>query len=110
MNTKVHNGFYMLAGTVQSEQNIQQIQSLLASQKIYSDIQDDELKIDGRATIYFRAGFAHEFILVGDAPDREDLMSDVEQLSSVLCNENIQHAYEVYDTENIQIHDYSFHP
>jgi len=104
-------GFYMLAGTVQSDQTLQQIQALLEQHSICSEYDEDEqeltLLLD--STIIFRAGFAHEFIVVGDAIEEQKLLDAVKSLSQSLSALSIQHAFELYDMQNQLIHELEHH-
>ena len=102
--------FYMLAGTVLSDLDMQQMMSFLSQQGLQCRMEDEELRIDGAARIYVRPGFDHEFILVGDAREEIDLRRDCEQLSAVLRSQRIQHAYELYGRDNEAIAEYEFTP
>lgn len=92
--------FYMLAGTVLSHKSLDELQAILADHSISSQIQDDELILDGQATLAFRTGFEHEYILVGDASDYKQLAQAVQTLSTILCQQQLQHSLEIYDTNN----------
>ena len=98
----------MLAGTVLCESSQHTLQNLLEQKGIATQIVDDEIVVSGEARISFRTGFEHEYILVGDAHDGDILLAAIHKVSTVLCQQNIKHGYEVYDTENNQIFDYTF--
>lgn len=98
----------MLAGTVNCDSGQQILQNLLTQHGIAAQIVDDEIVVTGEARISFRTGFEHEYILVGDAHDGDILLAAIHKVSTVLYQQKINHAYEVYDTENNQIFDYTF--
>lgn len=102
-------GFYMLAGTVSTHKSLTDIQSLLAD-NYKSEINDDELELDSQVNLTFRSGFDHEFIIVGDSTDSKLLISESEKLSSDLQKLSIQHAFEIYDTDNLKISEIAYNP
>ena len=104
------SSFYMLAGTVNSDDNLDQMQQLLSSAGLKTTIDDDELEIEGQATLYFRAGFDHEYILVGDSDNQQILSNEAKKLSDVLQSNRLQHGYEIYDTENLMVDEFDYQP
>lgn len=98
----------MLAGTVLTELGLADIKALLADSSIKSEIIDDDLELEGQSSLVFRQGFDHEFILVGDAMDRQIMLEEARRLSATLQQHAIQHAYEIYDTDNLQIFEYDY--
>lgn len=99
----------MLAGTVLSNKSLEELQAMLIQLSIPSEIKQDEIVLNSTsATLYFRTGFEHEYILVGDASDGETLLSEANKISALLRQHSIQHGYEIYDTDNQQIFDYEF--
>jgi hypothetical protein len=94
------SGFFMLAGTVQSELGLSELRQLLQRQSIAAVIVDDELEIEGHANLTFRSGFDHEYILVGDSLDEDTLMAETNRLSKALSMQGISHAIEIYDRQN----------
>lgn len=98
----------MVAGTVLTDLDLEQLRRVLEKNGVDAEINDDELKIRDEATVYFRTGFEHEYILVGDAREREPLLRQVQRISEVLKRNDISHAFEIYDTDNDQVHDYEF--
>jgi hypothetical protein len=104
------SGFFMIAGTVLTDLGMNEMQLLLRQQGIVSHMQDDELRVEGACRIYFREGFDHEFILVGDAREESELRQESTRLSAALKSHGIQHAYELYDKANEPIADYEFCP
>lgn len=98
----------MLAGTVLTDIELTNIKTLLMESSIKSEIIDDDLELQGQSELVFRPGFDHEFILVGDATEQEILLEEAGRLSAALRQHGIQHAYEIYDTDNLQIFDYEY--
>ncbi len=103
------SGFYMLAGTLTSDQSLQQILEKLTELGLPGKIDDDELELDTPASLTIRSGFDHEYILVGDALERELLQAECERLSGLLKQMHMSHEMEIYDTRNELINqiDYS---
>ena len=102
--------FYMLAGTVSTADSLQQLQQRLSKAGLETLIDDDELEINGDATLIFRQGFDHEYILVGDSGEKETLITAAGHLSDILKTLGLQHGLEVYDTQNLMIDEFEFTP
>ena len=102
--------FFMLAGTVCCDDNLESIQQRLASVGLNTRIDDDELEIEGEATLYFRSGFEHEYILVGDSENQQVLISETRKLSQLLQGLSLQHGYEIYDRDNQMIDEFDYQP
>ena len=100
----------MLAGTVCCDDRLESIQQRLASVGLNTRIDDDELEIEGEATLYFRSGFEHEYILVGDCEDQQLLISETRRLSQLLQGLSLQHGYEIYDMDNQMIDEFDYQP
>lgn len=100
----------MLAGTIASENDLPQFRDLLAKSGYIVSIEDDELFIEGEATLILRTGFEHEYILVGDCNRLECITHDAHKLSKVLQHHRIEHGFEIYDTENLQIDELEYRP
>jgi hypothetical protein len=100
--------FYMLAGTLTSDQTLNQISMQLKDLGVAGQIDDDELELDSPANLAIRSGFDHEYILVGDAPDGELLLGECERFSCLLKQMQMAHEMEIYDTRNelIQLFEY----
>ena len=99
----------MLAGTVLSDKNLQELQQMLAEHCISAQVQQDEIVISGSSSrLYFRTGFEHEYILVGDAGDGETLITEAKKISNLLRQHHIEHGFEIYDTDNQQIANFQF--
>ncbi len=100
-------GFYMLAGTMMSDLDFAQLQALLLQAGICSahEADEDELALDMPApvSITLRGGFAHEYIVVGDALEEQPLLEAVQRLSQVLDVQGISHEFEMYDPQNRMI-------
>ena len=105
-------GFYMLAGTVLTNLNVNDLQELMNNQRLPAEIKKGELKakFKQQGKVFFRPGFDHEFILVGHAREHEQLMFVVNSICSVLKLHEIQHAYEIYDRDNNQIEEVDYSP
>ena len=102
--------FYMMAGTIASEYDLQYFRDLLAKSGYITSIEDDELFIDGKATLILRTGFQHEYILVGDCNQLECITRDTKKLSKVLQHHGIQHGFEIYDPKNMLIEEFEYLP
>ena len=100
----------MLAGTVQTELSIQHVQKILAEHDIDTQFVDDELVLNGEATLIFRDGFDHEFIVVGDAPAQSILQQATRRLCEVLAQHQLAHEVEIYDTGNHLVFTHSYMP
>ena len=100
----------MLAGTVSCGDSLESIQQHLSSVGLVTHIDDDELEIEGEATLYFRSGFEHEYILVGDCEDQQLLISETRRLSQLLQGLSLQHGYEIYDMDNQMIDEFDYQP
>ena len=103
------SGFYMLAGTLTSDQSLEQISAQLKDLGMTAKIEDDELELDSPANLTIRTGFDHEYILVGDATERELLWGECEHFSELLKQMQMAHEMEIYDTRNEMIHQFIFH-
>ncbi len=103
-------GFYMLAGTVMTDHGIHELRDLLNQQQLPAEMVNDEIKIRQQATVYLRPGFAHEVILVGDAREHQALRDLVQRVSTTLKALDLQHSYEIYDTDNNQVEEFEFKP
>ncbi len=103
-------GFYMLAGTLLSEQSLVELQQMFSAHDFTAELQQDELKIPGDATILVREGFAHESILVGHAREHEDLLAAVDRVSALLQQHRLAHDYEIYDRENQLVDSFDYAP
>jgi len=101
------SGFYMLAGSLMSEQGLQALQQSLLQAGIDSELDDEEneLTLTLAATVTVREGFAHECIVVGDATAEATLLASVQQFSSWLKTQAIAHEFEIYDRQNRLIHE-----
>ncbi len=98
----------MLAGTVLTDRSIAEMKTMLANHEIRAKICEDELELEGRANLTFRTGFDHEYIIVGDSVERQPLLDESGQLSSILRLYQIQHAFEIYDHQNRQIFEFEY--
>ncbi len=103
------SGFYMLAGTLTSDQTLEQISSQLKNLGMAAEIEDDELELDSPASLTIRSGFDHEYILVGDATEKDVLLAECERFSSMLKQMDMPHEMEIYDTSNELIHQFVYH-
>lgn len=103
------SGFYMLAGTLNTDQSLQQIAAQLKDLGVTAQIEDDELELDSPASLTIRSGFDHEYILVGDASEREILWNECERLSGLFKQMQMAHEMEIYDTRNEMIHQFLYH-
>ena len=93
--------FYMAVGTVDWEQGGETLLRSLNEHKLGFEEQEDELEWDSDdATLCLRPGFAHEWILVGDAEDQQQLMQAVQQLSAALQALGIRHEFEIHAPDN----------
>ncbi len=102
-------GFYMLAGTLTSDQSLQQLASQFKELGMAVEIEDDELELDSPANLAVRSGFDHEYILVGDSTERELLLGECERFSGLLKQMQMVHEMEIYDTRNELIHQFNYH-
>jgi hypothetical protein len=103
------SGFYMLAGTLTSDQSLEQISAQLKALGLVSGIEDDELELDSPANLVIRTGFDHEYILVGDATESELLLGECERFSGLLKQMQMSHEMEIYDTRNELIQQIEYH-
>jgi hypothetical protein len=103
------SGFYMLAGTLSSNQSLQQIAAQLTDLGQVVQLEDDELELDSPASLALRSGFEHEYILVGDATESEVILQECERLSKLLQQLQLSHEMEIYDTLNELIQQYAYH-
>ena len=103
-------GFYMLAGTLTSDQTLQQLSIQLKDLGVASQLEDDELELDSPASLAIRSGFDHEFILVGDAAQSDVLLTECERLSGYLKQLGLSHEMEIYDTQNELLKQLNFYP
>ena len=103
-------GFCMVAGTVTTGLDLPELRAMLTKNRIDAQISRGELKVKDQATIYFRPGFDHEYVLVGDAREQTLLMTGIERLSEVLQLNQIPHAYEIYDIDNNPVGEFDFQP
>ncbi len=103
------SGFYMLAGTLTSDQTLQQISVQLKDLGMAVQIEDDELELDSAANLTIRSGFAHEYILVGDATESELLLAECERFSALLTKMQMSHEMEIYDMRNELIEQIIYH-
>ncbi len=103
-------GFFMLAGTLLTEHSLAELQQMFSAHDVAAELQQDELKITGAATILVREGFAHESILVGHAREHDDLLAAVDQVSRLLQQQRLAHDYEIYDRENQVIDSFDYAP
>lgn len=92
--------FCMLAGTVSTGKNFEEIVTLLSKAGFKTEILEDEIELKGRANLIIRSGFDHEYIVVGDAIDNSTLKQESQLLSDKLKQELIQHEFEFYDMTN----------
>lgn len=102
------SGFYMLAGTLTSDQSLEQISAQLKDLGIVSEIEDDELELDSPANLAIRSGFDHEYILVGDATESELLLGECKRFSGLLKQMDMAHEMEIYDTRNELIQQFEY--
>lgn len=102
-------GFYMLAGTLTSDQSLDQISIQLKELGVISQLEDDELELESPASLAIRSGFDHEYILVGDATDSEVLLTECKHFSDILKQMHMSHEMEIYDTKNELIQQYNFY-
>ena len=103
------SGFYMLAGTLSSDQSLQQIAAQLKDLGLDSQMDEDELELDSPASLALRSGFDHEYILVGDATESEVILGECERLSTLFTQMKLSHEMEIYDTRNELVQQYAFH-
>jgi hypothetical protein len=102
------SGFYMLAGTLTSDQSLQQLCSQLRDLGMDAEIEDDELELASPASLAIRSGFDHEYILVGDSTERELLLGECERFSGLLKQMQMAHEMEIYDTRNELIQQFDY--
>jgi hypothetical protein len=103
------SGFFMMAGTVNSERPLQLLAGLLVEAGIDGSIDDDEFVMQSpTSTLALRTGFDHEYIAVGDAEDEIGLLADCTRLSRILKEREITHELEIYDKENRLIEQFVF--
>ena len=101
------SGFYMLAGTALTDLSLQQLSSLCRQQGLDPEVEEDEFSLHADATLTFREGFDHEVVLVGDASGVEALTRLAVKVSSLLSEQGISHAYEIYDPSNELIEEFA---
>jgi hypothetical protein len=97
------SGFFMLAGTIETDLSLQQWRSLLQQGGIDGrlDDEEDELELEAAAAnIVLRGGFGHELIAVGDAQSEDQLRSAAGQLTALLQNNALAYEFELYDRNN----------
>ncbi len=100
----------MLAGTLLTDHNLAELQQMFSAHDLATELQEDELKIPGDATILVREGFAHESILVGHAREHDDLLAGIGQVSKLLQQYRLAHDYEIYDRDNQLIDSFDYAP
>lgn len=103
------SGFYMLAGTMASDQTLEQISAQLKDLGMAGQIEDEELELDSPASLTIRTGFDHEYILVGDATERDLMLGECDRFSGLLKQMQVAHEIEVYDTRNELIQQFVYH-
>ena len=94
--------FYMLAGTLSTDESFSLLQTLLSDGGFELERIDDEILIKGQSNLTIRTGFDHEFIVVGDSTTNAALQHDSEMLSALLKQHQIEHEFEFYDMANEQ--------
>jgi len=101
--------FYMVAGTVNWEQGAEALRRALKEQGLVFELDDDELNASGTAAnLCLRPGFEHEWILVGDAAEEEDLRQALQQLSDALKALGAGHGFEIHAPDNRLIGEIAF--
>ena len=97
------SGFYMLAGTIETDLSLPQWRSMLQQSDLDArlDDEEDELALDfAAANIVLRGGFGHELIAVGDAQTEAELRAAVQQLANWLQAQHVAYEFELYDRQN----------
>ena len=97
------SGFYMLAGTIETDLSLPQWRSMLQQSDLDARLDDDEdeLVLDfAAANIVLRGGFGHELIAVGDAQTEAELRAAVQQLANWLQAQHVAYEFELYDRQN----------
>ncbi len=93
--------FYMVAGTVDWGQGTRPLIEALKRQQLDCALEDDEILIeDPEAELSLRPGFAHQWILVGDAGSQPALLAAVQRLSTALERMGTPHAFELHAPDN----------
>ncbi len=93
--------FFMVAGTVNWEQGGEALRLALHEQGLTFELDDDELNAsDPAASLCLRPGFDHEWILVGDAANEEDLRQALQRLSDALKELGAGHGFEIHAPDN----------
>ncbi len=101
--------FYMVAGTVDWEQGAEALCQALQEQGLPFGQDEDELQwTTAVANLSLRPGFAHEWILVGDAGEESELRQALQQLSAALRAMGASHGFEIHAPDNRLIGEIAF--
>ena len=93
--------FYMVAGTVSWEQGAEALFRSLQEQGLPFEQDEDELHwASEAASLSLRPGFDHEWILVGDAADEENLRQALQRLSDTLKALDAEYGFEIHAPDN----------
>ena len=100
----------MLAGSLMTDNSLQQLQQIFTGHGLDSELREDELIIRSIATVRIRQGFAHECILVGHAREHDELKAAATRVSGLLQQQQLAHDYEIYDRDNHLIDSFDYAP